>query len=199
LAVTCLRLSGLYNLNKKLAKLRFEDFFVRGGTKSLNDINLEFDINLSLVTYMRLHEALEFFVANRRENETLPTQSLDFFLRSFEKGSKPFRGILSFRGKKSLKISTLNTVKTFTDLVGTGTPNNDVLRACWGEWQKSFYGNRCQEFLYKFRNNILGTNQRVSHFVNNHPAECSICVVNKEPFPIQAETFTHVFFECQYS
>jgi hypothetical protein len=143
---------------------------------------------------MRLHEALEFFVASRRENETLPTQSLDFFLRSFEKGSKPFRKILSFRSKKSLKISTLNTVKTFTDLVGTGTPNNDVLHACWGEWQKSFYGNRCREFLYKFRNNILGTNHRVSHFVNNYPAECRICVVNKEPFPIQAETFTHVFF-----
>ena len=24
-------------------------------------------------------------------------------------------------------------------------------------------------------------------------------MINKEPFPIQAETFIHVFFECQYS
>ncbi len=36
----------------KIAKIKFEDLFVRGGPKSLFETNREFGINLSLVTYM---------------------------------------------------------------------------------------------------------------------------------------------------
>jgi hypothetical protein len=45
------------------------------------------------------------------------------------------------------------------------------------------------EFLYKFRNNILGTNQRVAHFKSNHPVKCnSLCIANNEPLPVLAES-----------
>jgi hypothetical protein len=188
-----------FNMNKKLSVLKYADFFIRGGPKSLEDINMEFSLNLTLVTYMRLHESLQFFVNSRRDNDVKLSQSLDFFLKSFEKGSKPFRKILSFRERKNLNISVLNTVKTFIDLVDIAMPEGDVLRACWGEWQRNYYGNRCKEFLYKYRNNILGTNQRVAHFVPNYSAECSLCTANNEPLPIQAESFMHVFFDCTYS
>jgi hypothetical protein len=30
-------------------------------------------------------------------------------------------------------------------------------------------------------------------------SECSLCVCNKEPLPIQSETFIHLFFECSHS
>jgi hypothetical protein len=120
--------------NKILAKLKYEDFFVRGRPKSLEDLNTEFDLNFSLVTYMRLYESMQFSVNNRRNMDIKPTQSMDFFLKSFETESKPFRRILGYKEKMGYNIATLNTVKTFTELVGTVKPNNEILRACWGEW-----------------------------------------------------------------
>jgi hypothetical protein len=148
---------------------------------------------------MRLHEALQFAVDSRRNNDPLPTQSLDFFVKSFEKGSRPFRRILRYKEDRKLKIKTLNTAKTFVEIVGIQIPEDDILRFCWGEWQKNYYGNCSKEFLYKFRNNILGTNQRVSKFVPGIDAECSLCVANKEPLPIQVESSNHVFFYCTYT
>jgi hypothetical protein len=182
-----------------IVKLKFEDFFFRNRPKSMDNLNSEFGLDINLVTYMRLHEALQFAVDSRRNEEALPSQSLDFFLKSFEKGSKPFRRILRYKENSKLKICNLNTVKTFFELVSLPKPEDDILRFCWGEWQKNFYGNRCKEFLYKFRNNILGINQRVNKFVHDVDAECSLCTVNKEPRPIQVESFIHVFFECTYT
>jgi hypothetical protein len=46
---------------EKVAKLKFEDFFVRNGTKTLHNLNLDYNLDFSLVDYMRLHEALSFF------------------------------------------------------------------------------------------------------------------------------------------
>jgi hypothetical protein len=90
-------------------------------------------------------------------------------------------------------------VETFFDITRTVKPEKDVIHACWGEWQKTFYGNRMREFLYKYRNNILGTNQRVAKFVAGHAPECTFCVYAKEPLPVHAESFNHLFFECAYS
>jgi hypothetical protein len=68
----------------KIAKLKFEDLFVRGGPKSLFETNREFDINLSLVTYMRLHEALEFYKNKKENNDNLgPAVSVGFFIKNF--------------------------------------------------------------------------------------------------------------------
>ncbi len=183
----------------KLAGLRFENFFVRGGPKSLADLNTEYDLNFSLVTYMRLHEALGVTVNNKRDEEVKPTMSLEFFVKSFERGSKPFRRILCHNNLKKLNIVTMNTVEKFFEITLATKPDKDIIHACWGEWQKTFYGNRMREFLYKFRNNILGTNQRVSKFIVGHSAECNLCVVGKEPLPIPAESFSHIFFECPHS
>jgi exonuclease III len=91
---------GNFDLCAKLAKLKFEDFFIRGGPKSLADLNNDYDLNFSLVTYMRLHEALGVVVNNNRGNEDKPTMSLEFFVRSFEKGSRPFRRILCYNSLK---------------------------------------------------------------------------------------------------
>ncbi len=53
--------------------------------------------------------------------------------------------------------------------------------------------------MYKFRNNVLGLNQRVAHFVPGFEAECSLCVINNEPLPRNAESFMHLFFKCNHS
>jgi hypothetical protein len=79
-------------------------------------------MDFSLVDYLRLHEALGVFSENKPENNTLP-QSLEFFLKSFDKGSKPFRRILMNTDIDKVKMSSVNTVKTFftlTDIVFMG-------------------------------------------------------------------------------
>jgi hypothetical protein len=86
-----------YDQNKILATLKFEDFFVRRRPKSLNELLADYGLNLTLVTYMRLYEALQFTVNSRRDDEIKQSQSLKFFIKSFEKISKPFRRILNYR------------------------------------------------------------------------------------------------------
>jgi len=200
-ALLCEKFFGFENertIIPKIAKLKYDDFFVRRRPKSLHEINQEFGINLSLNTYLRLFEALNLF-KNRWAGKSGPAQSLDTFLNGFEKGSKPFRRIIEYEAHSRLNISTLNTVKTFFELIGLPIENSSILRSCWGEWNGAHYKNRCREFLYKFRNNVLGLNVRVSKFANNIGAECSLCIEGKEPLPRRAETFLHLFFECQHS
>ncbi len=85
--ILCERFFGNnYKELRKISKLKFEDFFVqRDVPKSLDELNREFSTNFTLVTYMRLHEALEF-AANKKANEDGKLQSLEFFLKSFDRG-----------------------------------------------------------------------------------------------------------------
>jgi hypothetical protein len=101
--------------------------------------------------------------------------------------------------EKKWKIANLNTVNTFLNLTAIQKPSDGILKSCWGEWNSTFFSNRMREFLFKFRNNILGLNSRVCKFVPGIESECSLCVCNKEPLPIQSETFIHLFFECSHS
>jgi hypothetical protein len=152
-------------------------------------------MDFSLVDYLRLHEALGVFSENKPENNTLP-QSLEFFLKSFDKGSKPFRRILMDTDIDKVKMSSVITVKTFFTLTDIEIPDEKVLKFLWADWNCGFYSNRCRDFLYKFRNNILGINARVCKFVNTVNAECTLCCINKEPLPVNAESFVHLFFHC---
>jgi hypothetical protein len=188
-----------YDELKKIAKLKFEDMFVRGGPKSLFETNREFGINLSLVTYMRLHEALEFY-KNKKNNDAVgPAVSIEFFMKTFTLGSKPFRKILCHSDASKQKIERVHTVQSFFEIIGIPVPDPAHLRKCWGFWNKNYLGNKCRQFLFKFYNNILGTNERVSEFVQGHNPECTLCEISSEPRPRQAESFCHVFFSCAYS
>jgi hypothetical protein len=186
---------------KKIAKLKYEDFFTRGASKTLDEINREYDLDFTLVDYMRINGSLQFSTIRQREREREATapQSLEFFLKSLEKGSKPFSRVLQNAEIERLDINTLNTVVTFVEITGTVKPTELILKNCWGEWNKFYYSNKMREFLYKFRNNILGLNSRVCKFAPEIKAECTLCIINKEATPIQSETFLHLFFNCVYS
>jgi hypothetical protein len=60
--------------------------------------------------------------------------------------------------------------------------------------------NKIREFVYKFNNNILGLNTRVSHFNRNVNRGCTFCSLrpdpNPAPNPVPDETFLHLFFDC---
>jgi hypothetical protein len=183
----------------RIAKLQYNDLFTRGRPKSLHDVNLEFNVNFTLVTYMRVHEALQFYVNSRKNYEESPAVSLEFFIKSFNRGSKPFRTILRYAENSRLKIENLNTVTTFFSLIGIPRSEESVLKKCWGMWNSTYFGNVCREFIYKFYNNILGLNSRVCKFVPGHDAECTICIISGESRPVQQESFVHVFYECVHT
>jgi hypothetical protein len=82
---------------------------------------------------MRLHEALQFAVLKLGNDEASTVQSLDFFLKSFDKGSKPYRKILQRNTVKKWKIANLNTANTFLSLINTEKPSDGILKSCWGE------------------------------------------------------------------
>jgi hypothetical protein len=44
---------------KKIACLKYDDFFINGRQKSLDTLCDDTGINFSLVTYMRVHESLD--------------------------------------------------------------------------------------------------------------------------------------------
>jgi hypothetical protein len=144
---------------------------------------------------MRLHEALAVY-SRQYANNAGPSQNLHFYLKTFDRGSKPFRRILQHAENIRTTVSGINTVQTFFSLTNIDTPDEKILKFLWSDWNNGFFPNRCREFLFKFRNNTLGLNSRVCKFVHNISAECTFCIVNKEPFPINSESFDHLFFNC---
>jgi hypothetical protein len=182
-----------------IATLKFEDFFDRNHPKALDELNRQYNVQFSLVTYMRLHEALQYYKNTRRNDNKAPSQSIEFFLKTFVKGSRPFRKILQNSHDTGNELESMNTVTTFFAIIGLEKVEYSILRKIWGTWNFSCFGNKCREFLFKYFNNCLGINARVCKFVRGYEAECSFCIMGREPAPQNAETFAHLFFECPHS
>jgi hypothetical protein len=52
-------------------------------------------------------------------------------------------------------------------------------------------------FKFKYYNNILGLNTRVTHFNADVNAACTFCSITG-PWPAASETMLHLFFYCPY-
>ena len=183
----------------KISKIKFEDFFERGRPKSLDNLNRESGVDFTLINYLRIHGALQFFLNKKGAGAAGPAVSLEFFFRTFKSGSRPFRNVLQYRDLKNNDIRENNSVKTFFQLIGLQIPETSVLKKLWGSWGKNGMCNRGREFQFKFFNNRLGLNARVCKFVNTVQAECSLCVSGNEPAPQPEESFIHTFYNCPYS
>ncbi len=55
--------------------------------------------------------------------------------------------------------------------------------------------NQIRTFLFRFFNNTLGINTRLSHFVPGHSRGCTFCRINNVNL-IPDETFKHIFMDC---
>ena len=62
-------------------------------------------------------------------------------------------------------------------------------------WSFNFLPIRTREFVFKFFNNSLGLNTRISNFVENVDRSCSLCVASKVR-PACEESFSHLFLYC---
>jgi hypothetical protein len=139
---------------KKIACLKYDDFFTNGRQKSLDTLCDDTGINFSLVTYMRIHESLRYYILSRKNDEPSPDQSVSKFISSFSRGSGPYRRILEHTELQNLSISDNNCTKTFLDFIGTPVLEEPTLKHCWSAWNNTYFGNQQREFLFKFFNNI---------------------------------------------
>jgi hypothetical protein len=119
---------------------------------------------------------------------------LQSFMLRFKKGSCRFRNILTHFRIGSTKLSQNTRIKTFFNLSGQPIVADPELKTLCSQWTVSCYPVKIREFIFKFRNNILGLNTRVSHFNNERGRHCTFC--NLENGPNTDESFLHLFFEC---
>ena len=148
----------------------------------LDEINKQTGLNLNLLTYMRLGEAITFFLRNRvaEENDTEKKTSMGNFLSSFKKGSKPVQAILQHFNLKKFGLDKQGHVIQYFRIVEVNMVEVKLLKKWLGIWTFSMLQNKLRKFIFKSNSNILGTNLRVSHFAQ----------------PCPDESVEHLFFSC---
>ena len=181
----------------KFGKLRVSDFFEPDGLKTLIDINTEYDLNINVLTYLRLGGALTFFKATNRQNGANDGSCIDVrnFLQRFKKGSKQIRKVLEHNKTANFKIEELPSVITYYRLTNSEIEDKETIQHLYGAWNNGSTPNPMREFMFKFLNNSLPLNTRLSHYVANQNRECTFCTL-KNVRPIHEESFIHLFYQC---
>jgi hypothetical protein len=190
---------NFYSTNRvKIRSLTFDDCFIDGNFKSINDfrlMGLAFPVSL----WMRLQSALLFSKKNNNygTDPTLDGKSVSVFLGKIKRGSKLFRITIDKSRYLGDCPTNLSIVKTFSHITNTRIPNVSCLHSVLSAWNKSYLENHFREFLYKFRQNILRTKDRLAHLLNIDP-NCSFCKCFSSPI-LNKESFYHLFRTCPFT
>ncbi len=178
---------------KKIMVLTWEKLTSQGALKTIDMINLELDIAFTNEQHAGLKNAYKSAVGRYRKVDA-DSQTIGGFLGRFRKGSKPFRNIVAKANVKQ-NLSLLPHIKTFLRLIDCGPPSDVRIKSLFCSWNKTVFSSRINLFKFKYYNNILGTNNRVSHFNREINAGCTFCNISG-PRPIPAESFSHIFYDC---
>ena len=116
--------------------------------------------------------------------------SIEEFFSRFKKGSKRCRAVLT---TAETDTRSLTSVVSFFKLADILIPDLTTLSSTLSLWNLHFLPNKFREFIFKFFNNKLGLNVRLSHFTNTY-RYCTFCVL--EGRPSTDENFIHLFFYC---
>ena len=90
----------------------------------------------------------------------------------------------------------LTQVVTFLKLTGSANIEQTRLRGMMGAWNNSDLPGNIRTFLFKFYNNILVLNVRVSKFNPLIDPSCNFCS-NRNLRPAERESFAHLFYYCE--
>ena len=118
------------------------------------------------------------------------TDTIQNFCMRIKRGCKKFRKILE---PTAVEIVSANILR-YGEITET-IVNSDESTRLNSLWGKNFLDNSTRTFLFKFYNNLLGTNSRVSHFVENHNRSCTFCELSRVQEE-NLETISHLFFDC---
>ncbi len=182
--------------------------FWHNWNKSLNDLSRLHGLELLEVGYERLKKCLNHFVSrikNTKNNDGSKKTLLSIFGKIKKPGPK-IRECLVKKRKKPFELLKQSQSVTFSRITLTDLPTNDVLGDVISLWSKNGFNTRIKTFLFKFYNNLLGLNTRVSHFDNTVDRRCTICKINQSrlnvpvpaavPVPTPDESVKHMFLDC---
>jgi hypothetical protein len=146
---------------------------------------------------MRITEALTVFLRQRNiKHLNGDCRDINDFFRPVKGDAKRVRKTLD--SQSNLRPFTgIRPVITFINLTGINL-GQCTLNSQYGSWNWHFLPNKLREFLFKFFNNQLGINTRLSHFVPNVTRFCTFCTVRGVVNPPD-ETFSHLFFDCPHT
>jgi hypothetical protein len=110
-----------------------------------------------------IEQSVRYNTRNNTEINYLDPE-ITVFLTRFKKGSRQFRNIFEEDKNMAIKIRNETRTKTFFRLIGLPVPDAELCHNLNNEWNTLQYPVKLREFVFKFRNNLLGLNTRVSHF-----------------------------------
>jgi hypothetical protein len=108
--------------------------------------------------------------------------SMKTYFDSFTKGSQGYRKVIGRIYNNAVDIQKIPTWTTFKLLTGLPELEGPPLKSILGFWNFSGQSNTMREFIFKYFNNQLGLNTRVSHFVANHSRNCTFCVLKRHNY-----------------
>jgi hypothetical protein len=181
-------------LTRRIAACQLQDFCGDDGVLSYHEL-LAKQIILSQVGYGRLSNALNcFFDRLRPDNDGFENAKSMF--SEFCLIKKPGRKCRKFLAAGTNdNISQHTTCKTFFRLLNIEYIGNKDFSVALSWWNLNCLPNRVRMFAFKFYNNILGLNQRTTHFAANPVRYCQFCHMTNVVNPPD-ESFIHLFLLC---
>jgi hypothetical protein len=189
-----------HNDNRNLIrKLTVSDCFSSTGFKTMAEFASD-GLILTVSLWMRLRSALLLFKGNLsslQENVIAdePPKTVDYFLSRIKRGSKPFRNVNDKSIYQYIPVTELPILVSFFNIVGLSVPPPTVAKNFLSSWNQVFLGNDLREIIFKCRNNLLKTGDRLSHVLENIDDRCFLCK-NLYPDSGNRETFIHLFRKC---
>ncbi len=161
------------------------------------ELRIDLNVVLTVTGYVRLCLCLNHFYARIRPNTRNDGSAHSWWEEygTVLNPGKKLRKCLSRKRRKQITIGTLPTTLTFFRLIDIDFNNDYEGAAQISAWSCSGINNRIRTFLFRFFNNLLGLNTRLSHFVENHDRACTFCTVSGSAIRPD-ESFKHLFFTC---
>jgi hypothetical protein len=164
--------------------------------KTKAEIEASVQTNILVNTYTILHRAVSDLrsggILQDVEGQTAPSKVLALLTKP-KKGSRMYRNILT--KARVTKPVNMNIFKKFCTLTDTVLDHDRTLIKFNARWNLNGTSNKLREFTFKFCNNLLGLNSRVSHFNRLVSDDCTFCSLTRN-FPAPRETFLHIFYHC---
>ncbi len=180
----------------RISQLTACDFFNVNGLKTRLELTLQHGINLTIPGYANLALCLNNYVRKLRPNHRNNGSSRDI-CTEFLPLKNPGKKIRSWYRKKTRLTFNISQTKFFVKfhtITQATLPAGTVLSHRISMWNSTGLTNRMKTFIFKFYNNLLGLNTRLSHFVINQSRGCTFCNGTVDPVP--DETFLYLFFDC---
>ncbi len=183
--------------NSLLAFRTALEFFNVNGIKTRIELSMEYNIQLSTPAYADLARCLNYYVRRLKTNERNNGSKKKLFKEfgTIKKPGKKIRKSLVKKRRKNVELRTQTFTVKFLEITGTVFPGEKQYGSVISLWNSQGITNRARVFLFKFFNNILGINTRLSHFVPNHSRGCTFCQLSAVN-PVPDETFSHLFLDC---